>query len=169
MIFYGCSPWAEVTCGALTVPETDKMAFDNSDSQLFVPAASLSAYKVTNPWRYFKSISRIILPTYKLIYMVDGKVYKTYIIEETTAIIPEAEPTKEGCTFSGWSEIPATMPAKDVTIIGNFTFIDAIEDVNADDSTYQIYTIDGKPVEALQKGVNIIRMSDGTTKKVYVK
>lgn len=45
----------------------------------------------------------------------------------------------------------------------------AVEDVIADDSTYQIYTIDGKPAEALQKGVNVIRMSDGTTKKVYVK
>ena len=46
---------------------------------------------------------------------------------------------------------------------------DAIEDVVADDDTYQIYTIDGKPVETLQKGVNIIRYSDGQTKKVLVK
>ena len=104
-----------------------------------------------------------------LVYLVNDEEYKKSIVEQGSAIVAEAEPTKEGYTFSGWSEIPATMPAKDVTIIGNFTFIDAIEDVIADDSTYQIYTIDGKPVEALQKGVNIIRMSDGTTKKVYVK
>lgn len=45
----------------------------------------------------------------------------------------------------------------------------AIEDVIADDSTYQIYTIDGKPIEALQKGVNIIKYQNGTTKKVLVK
>lgn len=107
--------------------------------------------------------------TYTLTYVVDGETYKTVTVNYGDAITPEAEPTKEGYTFSGWSEIPATMPAKDVTIIGHFTFIDAIEDVIADNSTYQIYTIDGKPVEALQKGVNIIRMSDGTTKKVYVK
>jgi hypothetical protein len=31
------------------------------------------------------------------------------------------------------------------------------------------FFIDGKPVEALQKGVNIIRYSDGQTKKVFVK
>ncbi len=67
------------------------------------------------------------------------------------------------------SEIPVTMPAKDVTITGNFTLIDAIKDVIADDSTYQIYTIDGKPIEALQKGVNIIKYQNGNVKKVLVK
>ena len=45
----------------------------------------------------------------------------------------------------------------------------ASKDVIADDSTYQIYTIDGKPIEALQKGVNIIKYKDGTSKKVVVK
>ena len=95
--------------------------------------------------------------TYTLTYVVDGETYKTVTVNYGDAITPEAQPTKEGYTFSGWSEIPVTMPAKDVTITGNFTLIDAIEDVIADDSTYQIYTIDGKPIEALQKGVNIIK------------
>ena len=45
----------------------------------------------------------------------------------------------------------------------------AIEDVIADDSTYQIYTIDGKPIGALQKGVNIIKYQNGNVKKVLVK
>lgn len=44
-----------------------------------------------------------------------------------------------------------------------------IESVSADDGTCQIYTIDGKPVKTLQKGVNIIRYQDGNVKKVYVK
>ncbi|MDY6256717.1 MAG: Ig-like domain-containing protein [Bacteroidaceae bacterium] len=106
---------------------------------------------------------------YKLTYMVDNVVYKTYDVEYTSTITPEAFPTKEGYTFSGWSEIPSTMPAKDVTITGNFTLIDAIEDVIADDSTYQIYAIDGKPIGALQKGVNIIKYQNGNVKKVLVK
>ena len=58
---------------------------------------------------------------YKLTYMVDGVVYKTYEINYAATITPEAEPTKEGYTFSGWSEIPKTMPAKDVVITGSFT------------------------------------------------
>lgn len=59
--------------------------------------------------------------TYKLSYYVDGKIYKTYELKEGETIIPEAPPTKEGYTFSGWSEIPTTMPANDVTVTGLFT------------------------------------------------
>ena len=58
---------------------------------------------------------------YKLTYMVDGTVYKSYEIEYGSAITPEAEPTMEGYTFSGWSEVPETMPAKDVTVTGTFS------------------------------------------------
>jgi uncharacterized repeat protein (TIGR02543 family) len=57
---------------------------------------------------------------YNLTYMVDGKEYKTSSVEYGAAITPEAAPTKEGYTFSGWSTIPSTMPAKDVTVTGTF-------------------------------------------------
>lgn len=50
---------------------------------------------------------------------------------------------------------------------GDTTDIDAV--ATANDATYQIYTIDGKQVDAMQKGVNIIRYPNGATKKVYVK
>ena len=63
--------------------------------------------------------------TYVITYEVDGETYKTYEIEEGAVITPEAEPSKDGYTFSGWSEIPATMPASDVTITGTFTKIDS--------------------------------------------
>ena len=58
---------------------------------------------------------------YKLTYMVDGIEYKSYQLEYGATITPEPNPTKEGYTFSGWSEIPETMPAKDVTVTGTFT------------------------------------------------
>ena len=47
--------------------------------------------------------------------------------------------------------------------------MDAIESVIADDSEYQIFTIDGAPIETLQKGVNIIKYKNGTSKKIVVK
>ena len=62
-----------------------------------------------------------IINKYKLTYIVDGVEYKSYDIEYGATITPEAEPTKEGYTFSGWSTIPTTMPAYDVTITGSFT------------------------------------------------
>jgi len=64
------------------------------------------------------------------------------------------------------------MPASAVKVTATYKAPekpDAIEDVIADDGEYQIYTLDGKLIETLQKGVNIIRMSDGSTKSVYVK
>ena len=59
--------------------------------------------------------------SYSLKYVVDGKTFKTETLEFGTKITPEAEPTKEGYTFSGWSEIPETMPAHDVTVTGEFS------------------------------------------------
>ena len=57
---------------------------------------------------------------YKLTYTVDGKEYKSSEVEYGATITPETEPEKEGYTFSGWSEIPETMPAHDVVITGTF-------------------------------------------------
>ena len=58
---------------------------------------------------------------YNLIYMVDGVEYKKVPVKFGSTITPEAFPTKVGYTFSGWGEIPATMPTSDVTVNGSFT------------------------------------------------
>jgi len=60
--------------------------------------------------------------SYKLTYKVDGAIYKEYNVPFATEITAEANPTKDRYTFSGWSEIPATMPAHDVTVTGTFTY-----------------------------------------------
>ena len=102
--------------------------------------------------------------------------------EEGSRVFVTATPN-EGCTLesikvatTGGQEVEVTnnsfiMPASavKVTVTYKAPVSDAIEDVVADDDTYQIYTIDGKPVEALQQGVNIIKYQNGTTKKVLVK
>ncbi len=76
---------------------------------------------------------------YKLTYIVDGQVYKIIEVDYGTAINPEPAPTKEGHTFSGWSEIPATMPAHDVTVTGAFTV-----------NKYQLtYIVDGEEYKTL--------------------
>ena len=164
---------------------------------------------------------------YKLTYTVDGVEYKTAEVDCGAAITPEDNPTKEGYTFSGWSEIPETMPASDVTITGTFTIntytitymVDntlltteevtygstitppaspkegyeitwnshpttmpayditiygsyistGINGIYAEESDKKVYTPDGKRIQSPKKGMNIIRMNDGTTKKVVVK
>ena len=59
--------------------------------------------------------------SYTMTYMVDGKVYKTESLTYGSKVTAVAAPTKEGHTFSGWSEIPTTMPAGNVTVTGAFT------------------------------------------------
>ena len=68
---------------------------------------------------------------YKLIYIVDGQQYKACEVEYGAAIEPIDEPVKEGYTFSGWSEIPETMPASNVVVTGSFA-------VNTYTLTYQV-------------------------------
>ncbi len=67
-------------------------------------------------------------------YYVDGEVYTTETYKTDATVVPVAAPTKAGYTFSGWSEIPATMPATEVTVTGTF---------KADDQTITYY-VDGK-------------------------
>ena len=59
--------------------------------------------------------------SYTLFYVVDGDIYEKVSANYGEAITPMAEPTKEGYAFSGWSEMPETMPAKDITVTGTFT------------------------------------------------
>ena len=74
--------------------------------------------------------------SYRLIYEVDGESYHSEEIAFGTAITPLAAPQKEGKTFSGWSEIPATMPAHDVKVIGSFSL-----------NSYMVkFVVDGKVV-----------------------
>ena len=164
---------------------------------------------------------------YKLIYMVDGEVYKSYELEYGASITPEADLTKEGYTFSGWSEIPETMPANDMIVTGDFsinkytityiidnevfltveseygakisvpeapnrdgfdfawenvpetmpannitiwgTYITSINSIYINPFSVNIYDIRGNRIENIRKGVNIIRMNNGKTKKIVVK
>ncbi len=108
--------------------------------------------------------------SYKLTYMVDDKEYKSYEIEYRSSITPEPEPTMEGYIFSGWSEIPATMPAEDVVVTGTFTLdTTGIDDVYSNDDNKEYYTVDGVRIAQPNKGINIVKMSDGSIKKIFVK
>lgn len=132
--------------------------------------ASIDLYKAVVPWKNFKEIVKMDMLTYTLTYIVDYEVYKSIEIEEGENITPEPAPTKEGYTFSGWSEIPETMPAHDVTVTGTFILDTGINHImNNENGDAMIFTIDGKRVNKLQKNLNIIRMKDGTTRKVIKK
>ena len=57
---------------------------------------------------------------YAVVYVVDGDTVATESIAYGSEITLIATPEKEGYTFSGWSDAPATMPANDIVISGSF-------------------------------------------------
>ena len=122
---YSNSNITDFYCYAKNAPITGSGTFNcMQDIILHVPKSSAKNYRSVEPWNQFKRIVELeglIEEKYKLTYMVDGEVYKTYELSEGDDITPEDAPTKEGYTFSGWSDIPSKMPAKDVTVTGTFT------------------------------------------------
>ena len=79
--------------------------------------------------------------SYTVTYKVDGEVYKTKTVEYGATIEPITEPTKEGHTFSGWSEIPETMPANDVVIEGSFSINSYLLTYKVDGEVYETMTV----------------------------
>ena len=85
---------------------------------LDVPYGTLDEYRNAEVWKEFEH-TRESGDFYTLIYMIDGHIYAMDSIASGVPI-HLISPTKEGYTFSGWSEVPETMPANDITIYGSF-------------------------------------------------
>jgi hypothetical protein len=60
------------------------------------------------------------IATIKVVYTVDGEVYKTETVEYGSTITPPTVEDKIGFDFA-WEEYPTTMPANDITISGAYT------------------------------------------------
>jgi len=77
-------------------------------------AETVPAQNVTYEGRYINN-------PYEIVYFVDGEEYHRELIEFSATITLIEAPVKEGHTFSGWSDVPATMPAGEVKVYGTFT------------------------------------------------
>ena len=58
--------------------------------------------------------------TYKVIYLLDGTKLDEAMIEYGAAVPAPAVPRKVGYSFSGWTDLPATMPAMQITLGGHY-------------------------------------------------
>ena len=99
-------------------------------------------------------VAQWTINSYDVIYVVDGEEYNRFTYQYGAEVTPLAEPTKEGYTFSGWSEIPATMPAGNVTVTGSFT-------INSYDV---IYVVDGEEYQrtTYQYGAEVTPLAEPT-------
>lgn len=68
---------------------------------------------------------------YTITYMIGDELIKTENVKVGAMITPPDAPEREGYTFK-WIDVPETMPAHDVTVIGTFTEVE-IEPVNQDE------------------------------------
>ena len=57
---------------------------------------------------------------YNVVYLVDGEVYKTIVVEKGESIPSVESPQKMGHTFAGWENLPSTMPDEEVTVYAKF-------------------------------------------------
>ena len=89
-----------------------------NQAYLSVPAGTEEELTIVTEEEYNEILSNI---TFTLTYLVDGREYQTQTLKPGASITPLAALTREGYTFSGWSEIPEVMPEEDVTIEGSFT------------------------------------------------
>ena len=121
-IFYDCKNITTIYFQGYTPPVAGDNSFSNYDATLYVPDGSLTTYQSSSYWSRFKYLVEYYLDKYFYInYVVDGRHYLTDSIKHGHSITLIDIPEKEGYTFSGWSEVPATMPAGDITITGSFS------------------------------------------------
>ncbi len=148
----------EVTYGTAPAPE----AAPEKEGHTF---SGWSEIPATMPAHNVEVTGNFTANTYKLVYKVDGEVYKQIDVTYGTAITPEEAPTKEGYIFMGWSEIPATMPAHDVEVTGEFTKVTAIMQALGSTGRADVYNIEGRlimrqatlsDVKALPNGLYLI-------------
>ena len=95
----------------------------------------------TMPSKNITVKGEFLVNSYYIYYWVDKEIYKVDTVAYGDAIEVIANPKKEGYTFSGWSEIPATMPAEDLTVTGTFSGKSYVLTYKVDGKVYQRDTL----------------------------
>lgn len=103
--------------------------------------------------------------SYTLTYMLDDKIYKMVTYKYRETITPEPIPEGNYVTFE-WVGLPETMPAHDVVV--HASYITGIKEMILPQDVH-IYSPNGKKLDKLQKGLNIVLMRDGTIRKIVMK
>ena len=142
--FYVYNPIPPVLYTDAVIEDRPNNEFEDAvyaNATLYVPRGSLEAYCNAPGWNKFARIEEFDLPKYALKYLIDGEVYKTDSVRVDSTIEAESAPSKEGYTFSGWSEIPQTMPANDVEVTGSFSINSYILTYKIDREVYHKDTL----------------------------
>ena len=150
--FNRCSGLTSITsyipAEKLFTPQTNVFEkVDKTGCILYVPKGAKEKYATTDGWKDFMNIVEII-ETYKVTFVVDGEVFATDSVTEGNSLDFPNVPEKEGYTFLGWSEVPETMPANDITITGEWSI----------NSYLVTYIVDGEvyATDSVEYGAEIV-------------
>ena len=122
------------------------------DCTLYVPNDYIDAYYNAEQWWDFFFIDGA---EYTLLFMVDGEVYSESIIKYNSEITLPDDPVKKGHTFIGWGDVPAVMPAENITLNAEFSINNYTIKYIVDGKEYHSETIEYNteiiPIEAPEK------------------
>ena len=115
---------------------------------------ALGSCSLSNEYRQFSSVGKNALNTGGT--SKAGAYLKTVICK---AMVPPAFSSSFNRYFNHESCVVYVPTAAEADIVESSVVNEIVE----------VYTLDGQRMDNLRGGINIVRMSDGTTKKVYVK
>ena len=78
--------------------------------------------------------------SYQAVFKIGEEVIESKTVVYGAEVVAPEAPAKEGHTFAGWQDVPATMPAHDIVILGSYT-------VNKYTLTYKVDGAEYKSVE----------------------
>ena len=138
-----------------TVPEKEGHTF-----------AGWEEYPSTMPASDLTVNGSYIVNIYTVTYMVEDEIVRVDYVEygATLPEVPEV-PEKEGYDFLGWSDIPITMPAKNIIITGKFEVTTGVGIVVSDSETVDVFDLQGHLVK---KNVVLNRITEYLPKGVYI-
>ena len=96
----------------------------------------------TMPARDVTVSGTFIVNKYLVTFKIGDEVIAANFFEYGAAIVAPKAPAKEGYTFSGWSEVPETMPAKNVTVSGTFIVNKYLVTFKIDDVVFASYSLE---------------------------
>ena len=100
---------------------------------------------------------------YRLTYYIGNEVVYTEEVAYGTAIEPYQPEVPEGYEFKGWTdEVPATMPAHDVEIHGDFTIMVGIQKIVVEaGGSVEVYNLQGQLVKRISNAAELRHLPTG--------
>lgn len=157
------------------IDDEDYMSYKVEEGAKIIPLVAPTKEGYTLEWKNLPETmpandvvvtGSFIANSYTVTFMYGDEVLHTEKVNYGESIpLPDIE-DKYGFVYK-WLDVPETMPAHDIILQVDET--DGIFGLETQKQAKEYYQLNGLRTDKPQKSINIIRMSDGTTRKVMMK